>query len=103
MFPIEFGGRNDINNLLLLCAKCHSYWHQLIRPFWSSLINGKMQDMTTSHSSISAHRDAQDDRLMTLEVLKTHGKYTAGETINVSRSEAKRLLVQAKDTFRIVS
>lgn len=32
--PLQFGGTNHKVNLMLLCRKCHSLWHKLLKPFF---------------------------------------------------------------------
>lgn len=61
--------------------------------------------MTASNRQINTGFNTQKDQLIVLEATqpaKHEGKEVhAGETIRVSKSEAKRILAQAKGFFRI--
>lgn len=44
---------------------------------------------------------SQNDQKMILEVKKDTGKLKAGETVEVTKSEARRLLATHKDIYKI--
>lgn len=35
--PLRFGGNNEKQNLMVLCRKCHMFWHKCFKSFWEKV------------------------------------------------------------------